>query len=412
MKNMKEKIEASNRASIIRKSIAKAEALVPDLSTGSVMNSFNDNIAIEIEGSQHSRYINENNSNTTGLNETLSIANSNNNNNINFSQGVPVGQVQEVLSPTSSATAGIELQYSKKPSFDNNNNDRNSRYNHSSSKRSNKKKYIDESMYPGEYRYTDKTGITRILAAQRLYGFPGSGGSLCGNFIQYCLNEHPLFSICFAHIFHPFTKFKRLIVFFSTLSLCFVLTVILLDSFYVDNFETCEDGCNNISNNRCGTNSGGNEGMDTAKYNSKCKYYSPYLLSAICGAISMVYGLILRFVGECPCLQGHGFIENHLLCNFLKGKVDSISNYTIYVFGILGVAMLIYGSLRAVAIGLEYTIIMSFIASKILSFAYWFLWAILLFALYYTRDRDYYYRSCEEKEEEKMRESIKSGRTV
>ena len=139
MKNMKDRIEASNRASIVRKSIAQAEALVPDLSSGSVMRSHNDNIALEIELNQQPQYVNNeiewvessyptNNSNKNGNNDGDNDNNSSNNE--DFNQGVKVGQV---LSPTFSATAGVDLQYTQKPSFGNS-PDRNN-YNNSSSAR-------------------------------------------------------------------------------------------------------------------------------------------------------------------------------------------------------------------------------------------------------------------------------------
>jgi hypothetical protein len=58
------------------------------------------------------------------------------------------------------------------------------------------------------------------------YGMNGSDGSWYSNYYRYTMNNHPLLSLFFADELNPLDKKRRIMVFFSTISLAFYLAAL------------------------------------------------------------------------------------------------------------------------------------------------------------------------------------------
>ena len=89
--------------------------------------------------------------------------------------------------------------------------------------------------------------LLRGMPTPASFGFPGSDGTLWSNWLYFVMNNHPLFSACFAHELHPFTRFERALVY-----VCSVIFSWILNRFFYRGFwniagssEDCttEDGC-------------------------------------------------------------------------------------------------------------------------------------------------------------------------
>ncbi len=158
-------------------------------------------------------------------------------------------------------------------------------------------------------RYDDLT-IIRFLTNERVYGYPGTKGTFMSNFWQFVLNSHPLLSILFVHPLHPFTRMKRIIVFLCSFSFAIAVSFIFVSTDYVPDLAMCRDGCENVSYATKNGNSvkmcdySYRDSISYSDYHDKCRYFRPWQLTAISGIIIVIFGLFLKFIATCSCLQG------------------------------------------------------------------------------------------------------------
>lgn len=57
-------------------------------------------------------------------------------------------------------------------------------------------------------------------------------------------------------------------------------------------------------------------------YHGTCKYYHPWMISAISGAFVVLYSSVLEFFAMCGCLQGKAFFQNNCLGARCKKTVE------------------------------------------------------------------------------------------
>lgn len=86
---------------------------------------------------------------------------------------------------------------------------------------------------------SDEDRILRFLVSKRVYGFPGGSTSVPSNYCRYVSNNHPFFSICFAHRLHPFGKKQRLLVFLNGLFFAIFISFIFFETTLVPRVRHC-----------------------------------------------------------------------------------------------------------------------------------------------------------------------------
>jgi hypothetical protein len=181
----------------------------------------------------------------------------------------------------------------------------------------------------------DDNKIIRFLYKGRVYGYPHSSGTTLSNYFHFVRNNHPLLAIFFSHRLHPFTKKRRLIVFFCVLCIAYTLSVVLLSNFYFDETSICSIGCLRYNNstavsNACHCLGGSNGGRTCESYDMMCQHWSPTMLSAISALILVVYGSFLQFVSSCGCLQGIEFVQSYCIC--CKNTAETLGGYILSFF--------------------------------------------------------------------------------
>lgn len=248
-----------------------------------------------------------------------------------------------------------------------------------------------------EYDSNSQNSVVRFLWSEKVFGYPNSRGTLWGNYKQYVYNNHPLISIFTAHKWNPLGKVKRIIVFFCLLTVAISTSYIFIVTTYWRDLAICRDGCNrqtihNSQGDEMVVCSGGvSDGMSYDEYTIKCHYYNPIFLSALCGAVIVPFGTLLKYLATCGCLQGRKYFKasrtgaNCMCCLQYLG-MGALGFCT--VIGLMSALWTLYLSYES---GVGYDIFVNLLLSKVWSFLEWFLYTGPFFAYYYPTDRRFFY---------------------
>ena len=245
----------------------------------------------------------------------------------------------------------------------------------------------------------DEDKVVRFLVKGKLYGFPGTDGTVVSNFWNYFKNDHPFFSICLCHKLHPYSKRKRFAVYFCVLSMGYAINVALLKSFYFDDVNICNAGCEVTSNSsgECACSGGRNDGRSCSAYENMCQYVSPIVLSAISALAITIYGEILKLIAQIGCFRGCQWTQD--LCSRLNSLAQLVGAHLLTFFAGFSVTVLI--AVFLLSRGDDQLIILeSFIAMKAFSNIYWLAFAIPWFMYKYPKDKKRFYFKLECNEEE------------
>ena len=120
---------------------------------------------------------------------------------------------------------------------------------------------------------SNENSVIRFLLSERVFGYPGTDGSVLSNYKHYVFNSHPLLSIFFMHRQHPFERKKRIIVFLCTFAFTIFMSFVLLDgTFMMSWIAVCREGCNKkeISQGQQICSGGYNDGLQYDQYDKKC----------------------------------------------------------------------------------------------------------------------------------------------
>jgi hypothetical protein len=239
----------------------------------------------------------------------------------------------------------------------------------------------------------DELKLIRFLDDGRVYGYPGTKGSRCGNYVKFVLNTHPLISVFGCHRLHPYTSKLRLHVYYCVACLAVALNFVFIKTYMVPEISVCVGGCASSSDNK--TCVGGyNDGLRTTEYYKRCAFYSPGAISAVVGVILLPYNTFLRFVATCGCLQGRGFFMYHCLGSSMKKIIEYCGGLvmTSFMFGSTFILILVVIECWLSGIDSSFSVFWSFAVSKLFSAGQWFLWTAPMFVLRFSRDREYFNR--------------------
>mmetsp|Transcript_33876 Transcript_33876/g.32320 ORF Transcript_33876/g.32320 Transcript_33876/m.32320 type:complete len:376 (+) Transcript_33876:320-1447(+) len=276
----------------------------------------------------------------------------------------------------------------------------------------------------------DELSVVRFLVSNRVYGYPKSSGTMISNYMYFVLNNHPLLSICFAKRGHPYNTKKRIIVFICVLSAAITLSYVLVSTSYIYQIAMCREGClnaisgsgnstmntnfngtrstnsasmNSVSTEQSATCVGGfNQGLSRSIYDDRCKYYQPWMLSSVCGAILVPVGSLLQFLATCGCLQGRNFFKMNCCGNRFRIFIEYCGGGVLLLFAVMFLALLIWAVVKTSLKNTGYSIFFPYLISKVWSFGYWFIWTSPYFCYRYPIDKRYFhknlYREIEKKE--------------
>jgi len=255
----------------------------------------------------------------------------------------------------------------------------------------------------------DENAVIKFLVSERVYGYPGTSGGMLSNYCSFVCNTHPLLSICFSHKKHPYTKRKRLLVYFLVLIFAIFVSFLLLRTYYLDKLSVCKAGCNKQTvkqadgtyQNTC--IGGSNSGLSASSYDSECHYYSPLLLSAATGAVLVPYAAFLKFFSTCSCLQGKAFFQEDCCGTRVKAFVEYIGGKTLTFFSFLSFFMIFYTTItNAMYYGNDFSIFQTFLLSKLWSAGFWFIWSLPMFLFKYPCDKADFYRRLARRREKQL----------
>ena len=239
----------------------------------------------------------------------------------------------------------------------------------------------------------DELKLIRFLDAGRVYGYPGTKGSRCGNYLKFVLNAHPLLSIFACDRLHPYNSKQRLHVYYCVAILAILLNFVFIKTYMVPEISVCVGGCATSPDNK--TCVGGyNDGLKATEYYKRCAFYSPGAISAVVGVLLLPYGSFLRIVATCGCLQGRVFFVHFCLGSTMRKTVEYFGGLVMTSFIFASTFMLVLVIIECWLSGIDssFSVFQSFAVSKLFSAGQWFLWTAPLFILRFNRDREYFNR--------------------
>ena len=162
-------------------------------------------------------------------------------------------------------------------------------------------------------------------------------------------------------------------------------------------------------------------------YQKECRYYRPWMLSAVCGVAIVIYGSILRFLATCGCVQGRDFFKLNWVGKNCKEFVEffggvmivillskyqikslheifqAIFLYFIYnhpilsssfnsYFAVVSCVLLSWAIYYSYESNTGYGVFINMLISKAWSLLDWFFYTLPYFSLRYQRDKRIFYR--------------------
>lgn len=225
----------------------------------------------------------------------------------------------------------------------------------------------------------DSNKVIRFLLSQRVFGFPGSNGTVSSNLYHYFCNNHPLFSLFFCDKRNPFNQRQRWLVYYCLSSLAIFLSFIFINTDYVAAVAVCHAGCHRVLNSCVG---GENDGKNYLEYTQRCGFFTPQAISVAIGVVLLPYGSLLRFFSVCSCLQGRTIFQMNFCGERMKSFLEYFGGIVMTTFVLLSTVLILY-----VVFGCwltpenDWSIFLAFALSKLCSAFQWFFLAIPYFCL-------------------------------
>jgi len=84
---------------------------------------------------------------------------------------------------------------------------------------------------------------------------------------------------------------------------------------------------------------GVNDGRACSAYNDLCNSYESWMLSAACGAGTVLYESVLHFLATCSCVQGRKRFQNNCCGSRVKMVIESLGGLTLVLLRIAWVRL-------------------------------------------------------------------------
>jgi hypothetical protein len=116
------------------------------------------------------------------------------------------------------------------------------------------------------------------------------------------------------------------------------------------------------------------------------------MLSALCGALTVVYGSLLRFLATCGCLQGRTIFQTNCFGARIKAFTEYCGGSILSFFVVLSVLLLLASLVLCYVTFSTFAVMVVLLEAKVWSQVEWFFWAAPFFSFRYPIDRRYFYR--------------------
>jgi hypothetical protein len=157
-------------------------------------------------------------------------------------------------------------------------------------------------------------------------------------------------------------------------------------------------------------------------YHSACRYYSPWMISALCGAFIVLYQSLLEFLATCGCVQGRVIFCASCCCRYcsciqyiyriFKRTIECCGGSIFVFFALVSIALVSWSALTCYFMGSKFDIFVKILISKVWSIGEWFLWSTPYFMYRYPRDKRRYQDKIARKSNLRHRNSKKEKKTT
>jgi hypothetical protein len=169
------------------------------------------------------------------------------------------------------------------------------------------------------------------------------------------------------------------------------------------------------------------------EYRKHCQYFHPWVISLGAAAIICPYGTLLKFLATCHCVQGRSFYQTNCcgrgikaLVEYVGGKVllifigkqqsfamsccsNSISSpFSSLVLPVINGLLFLIAMYYAYVVMRMYTVLYTFILSKLFSYVYWFGWTGPYFSYKYPIDQKIFYKEFRKQNRTPSQNSVNS----
>jgi hypothetical protein len=149
-------------------------------------------------------------------------------------------------------------------------------------------------------------------------------------------------------------------------------------------------------------------------YRKHCQYFHPWIISLGAAAIICPYGTLLKFLATCHCVQGRSFYQTNCCGRGVKRLVEYVGGRILLIFigkqqhalpstppsflspvpvvEVINALLFIVAMFYAYVVMRMYTVLYTFILSKLFSYVYWFGWTGPYFSYKYPIDRKLFYK--------------------
>ena len=116
------------------------------------------------------------------------------------------------------------------------------------------------------------------------------------------------------------------------------------------------------------------------------------MLSALCGALTVVYGSLLRFLATCGCLQGRTLFQSNSAGSHFKACSQYVGGQVLSFFVLLSVLLLISTTVLCWLTSIGFSLFLVLLEAKLWSQLEWFIWSAPYFSFRFPIDRRNFYR--------------------
>ena len=128
--------------------------------------------------------------------------------------------------------------------------------------------------------------VSRLTGTSWTYGLPGTDGTYFSNLLMYSASQHPVTGIYFCNPAAPFSRVERILFLFCTMSLLLMLSGMM-----------------------------------------EITTWSTWYKSLFIAALTIPFGMILRYIMECPCFHQDKYTEGNDITQIKKNATKNACTF-------------------------------------------------------------------------------------
>ena len=132
-------------------------------------------------------------------------------------------------------------------------------------------------------------------------------------------------------------------------------------------------------------------------YNKICKNYQSWMLSCLCGAVTVLYDSLLRFLATCSCVQGKKRFQTNCFGARIKALIEYFGSVTLLFFSILSVAFTLFTMVLCWYEGIAAEVLVVMVLAELWSTGQWVVWSTPWFLYKFRADQQIFYEKLQRK---------------